>query len=243
MEPNRERSIISQPSCELALPQTGVNRIIAEIVESSLALARERKSPDVVRLPIPFVAAARRDMDDDELLGCMALRPGGCAEFIDETGRVVIRRNWDSEEPFREGVAAIEQNGRWGFMDPTGESIIPPQWERVGNFSEGAASVQLGSYGIIDVTGIVVSQPQWTNVFSSTEGLIRVVKGQRWGFIDCAGNVVIEPKWYMAGKFREGLAAITMGDKNHAFIERRDGSMKQLKQSIIINDKSWGFID
>ena len=39
MEPNQDRSIVPQPSRELAAPSIGANRILGEMVESSLAVA------------------------------------------------------------------------------------------------------------------------------------------------------------------------------------------------------------
>ena len=39
MEPNQDRSIVPQPSLELAAPPIGANRILGEMVESSLAVA------------------------------------------------------------------------------------------------------------------------------------------------------------------------------------------------------------
>jgi uncharacterized protein len=47
MEPNQDRALIPQPSRELAAPQIGANRILGEMVENSLALAKQIAPADV----------------------------------------------------------------------------------------------------------------------------------------------------------------------------------------------------
>jgi hypothetical protein len=52
MEPNQERSLIPRPSHELSAPQTAGNRILAGMVEETLALGRKESVAQTARFRI-----------------------------------------------------------------------------------------------------------------------------------------------------------------------------------------------
>jgi hypothetical protein len=69
--------------------------------------------------------------------------------FIDKTGHYVINPQFDSAEPFSDGLAAVRiggwETGKFGFIDKTGHIVINPQFDFVSAFSDGLAAVRIGS--------------------------------------------------------------------------------------------------
>jgi hypothetical protein len=219
MADNLERRLTPLSSHELIAPQTVVNRILGEMVESSLSLARETLPEIIVRLPIP--RCAERVPGSYDYLGYMPLMPGGCSGFIDGRGDMVIRPDWDFARPFREGLALITQGKKDGFINHDGRVVIFPQWDSASPFSEGMAHVQRAKKGgFIDREGSVVIEPEWLGSNSFSEGLVRVSRDSKYGFLDRNGTVVIQPQWDYAQNFSNGLAAVKQSEK-WGFIDSR----------------------
>src|SRR5712692_3711026 len=83
--------------------------------------------------------------------------------YIDRTGKLVIPVQFESAEPFSEGLAAIRNCGQASFINKTGKTVISG-FTDASSFSAGLARVQtlrngnlLTSY--VDKTGKVVWGP------------------------------------------------------------------------------------
>src|SRR5918999_477356 len=63
--------------------------------------------------------------------------------FIDGSGRVRIRPQFDGALPFTEGLAAVRLGDKWGFIDPSGKVVIPLSYYGVSPFSDGLAAVTI----------------------------------------------------------------------------------------------------
>src|SRR5262245_58232100 len=55
--------------------------------------------------------------------------------YIDESGRVVIKPQFDSAYPFSEGLAAVQVGNKAGFIDESGQIVIPLQYHFASSFS------------------------------------------------------------------------------------------------------------
>jgi hypothetical protein len=84
--------------------------------------------------------------------------------FIDKTGKLVIPAQFESAEPFSEGLAAIHNCDQAFFIDKTGKTVIPANFKYASSFSGGLARVSilrnatlLEAY--IDKTGKIVWGP------------------------------------------------------------------------------------
>jgi hypothetical protein len=49
--------------------------------------------------------------------------------YIDKTGQIVIKPQFESAESFEEGLARIKLNNMWGLIDLTGQIIVNPQFD------------------------------------------------------------------------------------------------------------------
>jgi len=143
--------------------------------------------------------------------------------YIDRTGRVVIKPQFDETYGFSEGLGRVVVNGKWGFIDREGRMVIEPQFTRAYWFSEGFASVGLdsGARVYVDHTGKAVSNPEYeyTDAWFS-EGLTPAAKGSRWGFVDRNWKMVIPPLFDSTAQcFSEGLASVRV-DGKYGYIDR-----------------------
>lgn len=70
--------------------------------------------------------------------------------YIDKTGKVVIKGDFNEPRPFSEGLAAARNEYyQWGYIDKTGKFVIKPQFDQADAFSGGIARVRIPAYRII----------------------------------------------------------------------------------------------
>ena len=67
------------------------------------------------------------------------VRVNGKEGYIDATGRIVIKPQFQSVEYFSEGLAHVCIGNKSGFIDKTGRFVINPQFDNARGFSEGLA--------------------------------------------------------------------------------------------------------
>ena len=162
----------------------------------------------------------------------LPIQQGGKWGYINRTGEVVIKPQFDSAEPFAEGLALVRRPPRkkplkpgektpefmdpYAFIDQTGKVVIEldnPLHLNGESFSEGLTKFWTWDpgkgnvYGYIDTTGKVQIKAQFYDAYSFADGLAAVcTEWQKCGFINKAGDFVIEPKYRVTHSFREGLA-------------------------------------
>lgn len=106
--------------------------------------------------------------------------------FVDASGRVRIRPQFDAALPFTEGLAAVRLGNQWGFIDPSGKVVVPLNYYAVSSFSDGVAAVTI-----------------------ATGGTTRLC-----GYIDHAGQFVIKPQQeFSCHDFSEGYAPVEIYDE------------------------------
>jgi len=106
-----------------------------------------------------------------------SVRVNGLFGFIDETGRMVIRPQFERVFRFQEGVCLATQGGRDGYIDGSGSWVIPPRFVMASNFHEGHASVResfTGKDGYIDRAGQLVIPYQFDTASDFVGGVARV---------------------------------------------------------------------
>ena len=154
--------------------------------------------------------------------------------YIDETGRVVIKPQFDHGYPFTEGLAAVSTGKKWGFIDATGKVIVPLQYFAAALFSDGVAAVTIKSG-----EGKNATRP--------------------CGYIDHANKYLIQPQSkFSCTEFHEGFAQVdvydsSVGEALSAYIDKK-GEMavagglaagKPFSEGVaLVNDfAKWSFLD
>ena len=193
--------------------------------------------------------------------GFAVIETGGKYGYIDKTGRVVIKPQFDHAEDFSGGMARITINYKNGYINQSGEIVVEPQFEYAEDFSDGLARVtsnERASY--IDTTGKVVIKTSSGTEFS--EGLA-AVSGPRgedpYHYIDKTGKTILRTPFTIARPFYEGLAKVLIdfeekSTRGYGFIDRTgrvviapqfDDVGDRFSDGLArvrVNDK-WGYID
>jgi hypothetical protein len=137
--------------------------------------------------------------------------------YIDSSGKIVIRPQFDDAWSFSEGLAPVLVSDKWGFIDKTGTIVIAPQFFEVRPFKEGRAVVGaffksgpinhvVGNYGYIDHTGRFAIAPQFGVAFRFSNGLVLIqTEDYKNGYIDKSGKVVFWEK-RLSENFSDNLA-------------------------------------
>jgi hypothetical protein len=159
--------------------------------------------------------------------------------YIDKSGKLVIKSEFDDAYAFSEGLAMVKAGSKYGYIDSTGRYVIKPEFDEAHFFSEGLAMVKAGSkYGYIDKNGKYVIKPEFDAGFGFKEDVAAVETGNKlkellnatpdelrlmtsaganilgkWGYIDKTGKYVIKPEFDFATEFSEGMAQVQNGGK------------------------------
>ena len=134
--------------------------------------------------------------------------------YIDSSGKVVIKPQFDYAREFSEGLALVQYGLKWVAADG-GVNEMP-----MGGISTKRMGIG-GKYAFIDRTGKIVIDANAEFDLSEahfSEGLAKVSayvrgKGSRYGYINSSGKVVIKPQFNSAFEFQEGLAAVIVDGK------------------------------
>ncbi|HCE43623.1 MAG TPA: hypothetical protein DET40_08750 [Lentisphaeria bacterium] len=145
--------------------------------------------------------------------------------FIDKTGAVVIKPEFDQIRNFSEGYAKVKLNGKWGYIDKSGKIVIEPQFDNAGEFHEGMAQVKINNaWGYIDKSGEIIIKPTFTYAAGNfSEGLAVANDGDKFGFIDKTGKWIITPNFDLAGgagDFHEGLCDFSIPFKGWGYFDK-----------------------
>lgn len=170
-------------------------------MKSCLASARAGMLGRLCGLVIVLAALAlapRNAAAEEEMLYPHAEQGSGLWGYIDKTGKIVIPLQFDSAQPFSEGLAAVQVHNRdstlfqrHGFIDRTGAMVIPAEYMQVQPFRSGRAAVLFP-----------LAQPN---------------PMARWGLIDRDGRLILPAAYTTIGTFHDGRAIVTISDRfnNH----------------------------
>ena len=104
--------------------------------------------------------------------------------FIDKTGKIRIKPQFDIADDFSEGLAAVSIGEKWGFIDHSGRVVITPK------------------YGI--------GYDSKHHDFS--EGLALVYFQDKCSYIDQTGRILIKVPCNEAEQFAGGIASVRIGE-------------------------------
>jgi len=197
------------------------------------------------------------------------IEKGGKTGYIDASGKVIIKPQFDDGRPFSEGVASVLVGDDWGYIDGTGKLVIKPQFFQAGSFSDGIASVgvwfprkqiidsKVGFYSYIDNTGKLITNKRFGVTFNFSEGVAQVqTEDYKNVIIDRRGEVLFVWDIYNTG-FRNGLAMFktngNMPDTRIGYIDKtgkkviaakyRDGEDFSEGLACVYSEEGAGFID
>jgi hypothetical protein len=193
--------------------------------------------------------------------------------FIDKSGRIVIKPQFDEARSFSSGMAAIKMKDKWGYINVEGVKKIQPRFDDVGPFVGGLAPVRVGKkWGYINQQGDNIVEPQFTKADKYVEGLAKVRIDPRIGtresnckegFIDQTGKIAIQLEFdcqdeISTYEFHEGLVPVFKRDERSYetgfFIDKTGKTILTINSGtphsfsnglapLFTNDQRRGYID
>jgi hypothetical protein len=134
--------------------------------------------------------------------------------YIDFSGKVILKAEYEQLGVFKEGLASAAKNGKYGFIDKSWKTVIPFQYESVGDFESGRALVELdGKYGMIDRLGEAIFPIEYNDLGTVSEELIYAQKDSLYGYYDKNANQRIAPRFEEAFPFQNGFAKVVFKGK------------------------------
>jgi len=142
--------------------------------------------------------------------------------YMDRTGKVVVKPQFDTAESFSCGLALVKVDGSYRYINAAGNFAFGGWFKEATGYSEGAASVVIrdskgaDGWGVIGKTCETLFQSRSGAPVVFSEGLAWFGNGDLGiGAIDHSGDTVIRP---IAGArtrpFSEGLAHVSFGRRN-----------------------------
>ncbi|MDO4932548.1 MAG: WG repeat-containing protein [Prevotellaceae bacterium] len=134
----------------------------------------------------------------------------GKVGFADKSGAEVIKCEYESAQPFNEGISIVTKSGRMGFIDTTGKELLPPRFIEVKLWSEGIYYVKSEKkMGLVDRSGTFVLPEEYSHISMlnchgraliasggtpTTEEKMTYMSGAKYGVIDSQGKILIEAR-------------------------------------------------
>ncbi len=140
--------------------------------------------------------------------------------YIDKSGKMVVKANYDYASEFSEGLARVGKDGKYGFVNEKGKVIVPIKYLAASNFNYGLAVVKTvdNKSFFIDKTGKTFNENTYQDAKSFSEGLAAVQNQYyKYGFINTKGEMVIPCEYSVVSWFKEGVAAVGKSESGKTF--------------------------
>ena len=133
--------------------------------------------------------------------------------FVNNHGELQINCQFQSVQPFYDGMAAFIENDLMGYINTKGNKIITPIYSHAYSFSEGIAAVRFedDKVGYINKQGELIIKPLFYYGYAFNEGLAAVSKTVEYGnffYINASGETVIAGPFDEADNFKNGEALV-----------------------------------
>ena len=196
-------------------------------------------------LVLTCLATQKNARAQDTPEGLLPIQQNGKWGYINRSGEVVIKPQFDSAEAFADGLALVRYEPRkkplkpgqkkpelvegMGFIDQTGKVVIEldnPLHLNGESFSEGLTKYwtyepDKGTvHGYIDTSGKIQIKARFTYSHSFVDGLAAACIDLKCGFIDKTGEFAIEPKYIVTRPFSEGLALAGFDHDRIGFVNK-----------------------
>lgn len=148
----------------------------------------------------------------------------GKVGFADKNGNQVIQCQYESAQPFRDGVAIVTKSGKTGIIDTKGTVLLPLKYTQISTWNKDLYMVKDGKkLGLANHSGKIVLPVIYSHISKSNcygRALIALggkatsnekktyMANAKYGIIDNNGNVLITPTY-------KGLYEFSYDGANH----------------------------
>ena len=135
----------------------------------------------------------------------------GKVGFVDSSGKEVIKCEYESAYPFKNGHAIVCKSGKYGIINQSGENVLPIKYSKISSWNENLYLIKTGkTMGLADHSGKIILATKYTMITRSNrygKALIALggksatnekqtyMSNAKYGIIDKNGKILIEPKY------------------------------------------------
>lgn len=135
----------------------------------------------------------------------------GKVGFVDQSGKTVVKCQYDSALPFTNGISIVTKSGKQGMIDESGRTLIKPTYKEIKPWGDNLYWLNNGKkQGLADRNGKIVLKLNYTHISTpncygkawiSSGGKAKknfektYMKGAKLGIIDKTGKVLVTPKY------------------------------------------------
>lgn len=135
----------------------------------------------------------------------------GKVGYADRNGNEIIKCQYESAQPFSEGVAIVTKSGKSGVIDATGKVLLPLKYSQILSWNKELYLIKDGKkMGLADHLGKVVLPAKYSHISKPNcfgKALIALggkatsnekktyMANAKYGIIDIRGNVIVAPKY------------------------------------------------
>lgn len=143
--------------------------------------------------------------------------------YSDQQGNEIVKCQYDSGQPFNNGVAIVTKSGKNGIIDSVGNVLLPLKYTQISNWNDSFFLIKNGKkMGLADHQGKIVLPVAYSHISKpNCYGKALIAQGgsatsydkktymlnAKYGIIDTHGNILIMPKY-------KGLYEFTYDGKN-----------------------------
>lgn len=131
--------------------------------------------------------------------------------YSDLKGNEVIKCQYESAQPFKEGTAIVTKSGKSGIINTTGKVILPLKYTQILSWNSDLYVIKDGKkMGLADHHGKIVLPVKYSHISRlncynkaliavggkpTTEEKGTYMKNAKYGIIDNRGNILVNPKY------------------------------------------------
>lgn len=133
----------------------------------------------------------------------------GKVGFMDMAGNEVVKCQYESAQPFKNGVAIVYKSGKCGMIDATGKVVLPLKYTQISPWNDKLYLVKSGKkHGLVSATGNIVLDVKYSLITKANcygKALIAIggkatvndkrtyMANAKYGIINQDGNILVQP--------------------------------------------------
>lgn len=135
----------------------------------------------------------------------------GKVGFADQNGKEVIKCQFESAQPFKDGAAVVTKSGKYGIINATGKIILPLKYTQITSWNDNLYVIKDGKkIGLSDHWGKIVLPAKYSQISkpncynraliavggkSTSESKGTYMANAKYGIIDNRGKILVTPKY------------------------------------------------
>ena len=129
--------------------------------------------------------------------------------YINSTGSVVIKPQYDDVGPFRNGLAVVSKDSKFGIINKKNELIAEFKYDEIVDFqNDRAIASKDGMYNLIDRSGKEVSFYSFKDISSFSNGIYIGLKDSLYQFFDKNLSLISDLKCQEIGDLLDGFSVV-----------------------------------